>query len=70
MVVTTSSQLFQHPLQYIEETTLGEGVTPTSGSTTATPPVQTLSLNIDGQFIDISQVGNEDMASIIQGLQK
>lgn len=63
----TSAHQFAGPVQYIEETT--EGITPTTGSTTALS-VKSVSIKKDGQFVDIDQVGTEDLLDIIQGMKK
>jgi len=64
---STTAQLLSGPVQYIEETT--EGTTPTSGSTTSISAT-TVSIKKDGQFVDISQLGPEDLIAIIQGASK
>jgi hypothetical protein len=65
---STTTQLFVKPLQFLEETT--EGQTNSSGSQTfaAVGASSTLSIDIDGQFVDISQIGPEDLHSITQGM--
>jgi len=68
MVVTTTAQLFLKPLQFVAETT--EGTTPTSSPAfTVCPPVKSLSIKKDGGYVDVAQVGPEDLAGLIQGLQ-
>lgn len=64
---TTTAQLVKKMPQYIEEVT--EGTTPTSPTFTSWGATESISLNIDGQFVDIDQL-QEDLISIIQGLQK
>jgi tail tube protein len=66
MVVTSTSQLFVKPLQYIEETT--EGNTPGSGSSTAVGAATNLDVNMNGNYIEVGQVGPEDLHSLVQGL--
>ena len=68
MAITTTSQLFKKPLQYVVETT--EGVTPTSSPTfIVCPPVKSLSIKRDGGYVDVAQVGPEDLAKLTQGQQ-
>lgn len=64
---TTSAHQFAGPVQYIAETT--EGTTPTTGSTTALS-CKMLSIKKDGQFVDVGQLGTEDLLAIIQGAKK
>jgi hypothetical protein len=66
MVTTTTPQLFVKTPQYIEEVT--EGTTPATPAFASCGPVKTLSLMIDGKWVDVSQIGSEDLISIIQGL--
>lgn len=67
MVKTTTGQLIIKMPQYIEEVT--EGTTPTSPTFTSWGATESISLNIDGQFVDIDQL-QEDLIAIMQGLQK
>lgn len=68
MAKTTSGQLIKYPLQYVEEST--EGTTPTASPTFITAGfVESLSIKINGNFIDISQLATEDLLAIIQGNQ-
>jgi len=68
MPITTTAQLFKKPLQFVAETT--EGTTPTaSPAFTICPPVKSLSIKKDGGYVDVAQVGPEDLAKIVQGLQ-
>lgn len=68
MVVTTSSQLFVKTPQYVEETT--EGTTPTASPTfTSCGPVDSLSIKIDGKYVDVAQLGPEDLEALVQGNQ-
>lgn len=62
---STAVQLFSHPIQFLEETT--EGTTPATGAWTAVGASSTLSIDIDGQHVDISQIGPEDIHSIASG---
>lgn len=64
---TTTPQLVKKMPQYAEEVT--EGVTPATPTFTSWGPTESISLNVDGQFIDIDQL-QEDLVAIIQGLQK
>lgn len=64
---TTTAQLFVNQPQYIAETT--EGTLPTSPTFTSWGAVESLSINIDGQFVDID-VLQEDLIAILQGMQK
>lgn len=64
----TAAQLIVKPLQYVEEST--EGTTPTaSPSFAAAGFVESLSIKINGNFLDIGQIGAEDLVAIIQGNQ-
>lgn len=64
---TSTAQLVVKTPQYIEEAT--EGVTPTLTPTfVSCGPVKSLSILIDGKWIDVSQIGPEDLIAIIQGL--
>lgn len=66
---TTSAQLFVKVPQYVEETT--EGTTPTASPTfTACGPSSSLSVKIDGGFVEVGQLGAEDLIALVQGLQK
>lgn len=62
----TTAQLFVKPLQYIEET--NEGTVPTSGSTTAIGAATSLDVTMNGNYIQIGQVGPEDLHSLAQGV--
>ena len=68
MVSTTSSVLFvKHP-QWVAEAT--EGTTPTSSpSFTSLGAVKTMSIKINGNFVDVAQLGAEDLITIVQGQQ-
>lgn len=68
MVSTTSSVLFvKHP-QWVAETT--EGTTPTaSPSFTSLGAVKSASIKINGNFVDVAQLGAEDLITIVQGQQ-
>ena len=68
MVVTTSSVLFvKHP-QWVAETT--EGTTPTaSPSFTSLGAVKSAAIKINGNFVDVAQLGAEDLITIVQGQQ-
>jgi hypothetical protein len=69
MVVTSSSTLFvKHP-QWVVETT--EGTTPTSSpSFTSLGAVKSASIKINGSFVDVAQLGAEDLITIVQGQQE
>ncbi len=69
MVVTTSANLFvKHP-QWVAETT--EGTTPTaSPSFTSLGAVKTASIKFNGNYVDVAQLGSEDLITIIQGQQE
>ena len=69
MVSTASSVLFvKHP-QWVAETT--EGTTPTaSPSFTSLGVVKTASIKINGNFVDVAQLGAEDLITIVQGQQE
>jgi hypothetical protein len=69
MVSTTSSVLFvKHP-QWVAEAT--EGTTPTSSpSFTSLGAVKTASIKINGNFVDVAQLGSEDLITIVQGQQE
>ena len=68
MVVTTSSVLFvKHP-QWVAEAT--EGTTPTaSPSFTSLGAVKSASIKIGGNFVDVAQLGAEDLITMVQGQQ-
>ena len=69
MVVTTTAQLLVRPPQYVEETT--EGTTPTASPTFVICGVpKSLSFKINGNFFDISQLGDEDLVTQLQGQQE
>ena len=66
MAITTTSQLWKKPLQFVVETT--EGTTPTASPVfTVCPPVKSFSVKKDGGYVDVSQVGPEDLAKLVQG---
>jgi len=68
MAKTTTPQIFNHPLQWVAEAT--EGTTPTASPTfVIMPPVKSLSIKKDGGYVEVSQVGSEDLAGLIQGQQ-
>jgi hypothetical protein len=69
MAKTTTAKLFvKHP-QWVAEST--EGTTPTaSPSFTSLGVVKSVGIKVNGQFIDVAQVGSEDLIAIIQGLQE
>ena len=69
MAKTTTASLFvKHP-QWVVETT--EGTTPTaSPSFTSLGVVKSVGIKVGGGFIDIAQVGSEDLIAILQGLQE
>ena len=68
MVVTTSATLFvKHP-QWVAEAT--EGTTPTaSPSFTSLGAVKSASIKIGGNFVDVAQLGAEDLITMVQGQQ-
>ena len=68
MVSTTSSTLFvKHP-QWVAEAT--EGTIPTaSPSFTSLGAVKSASIKINGNFVDVAQLGAEDLITIVQGQQ-
>lgn len=64
---TTTGVLFVKTPQYVVEAT--EGTTPTaSPSFTAFGAVDSLSLKVNNNFVDVSQLGAEDLITIIQGM--
>ena len=69
MVSTTSSVLFvKHP-QWVAEST--EGTTPTaSPSFTSLGAVKSAAIKINGNFVDVAQLGAEDLITIVQGQQE
>ena len=69
MVSTTSPVLFvKHP-QWVAEST--EGTTPTaSPSFTSLGAVKTMGIKINGNFVDVAQLGAEDLITIVQGQQE
>lgn len=68
MVLTTTPNLFvKHP-QWVAEST--EGTTPTaSPSFTSLGAVKSMSIKINGNFVDVAQLGAEDLITIVQGQQ-
>jgi hypothetical protein len=69
MAKTTTAKLFVNPPQWVVEST--EGTTPTaSPSFTSLGICKSASIKINGQFIDVAQIGSEDLITIIQGLQE
>ena len=68
MVVTASPVLFvKHP-QWVAEAT--EGTTPTaSPSFTSLGAVKSAAIKINGNFVDVAQLGAEDLITIVQGQQ-
>src|SRR3990167_6188980 len=68
MVVTASSVLFvKHP-QWVAEST--EGTTPTaSPSFTSLGAVKSMAIKINGNFVDVAQLGSEDLITTVQGQQ-
>ena len=67
MAITTTVQLLKKPLQFLAETT--EGTTPGAGTATVCPPVKSISIKKDGNYVDVAQVGPEDLAKLVQGEQ-
>lgn len=68
MAESTVSELFVNTPQYVEEST--QGTTPTaSPSFTTCGPVNSLSLKTDHGFVDVSQIGDEDLIAINGGLK-
>lgn len=67
MAITTTAQLLSHPYQFLVETT--EGTTPGAGSFTVAPPCKSISVKKDGGYVDVAQIGPEDLAKLVQGLQ-
>lgn len=69
MVSTTTANLFvKHP-QWVAEST--EGTTPTaSPSFTSLGAVKTMAIKINGNFVDVAQIGAEDLITIVQGQQE
>lgn len=63
--VATTARLVKKPLQWIAETV--EGTFPTSGTLT-TVPFSNLEFTIDGQHVDVAQVGPEDFLTSIKGV--
>ena len=68
MVVTSSPILFvKHP-QWVAEST--EGTTPTaSPSFTSLGAVKSAAIKINGNLVDVAQLGAEDLITIVQGQQ-
>ena len=68
MVSTSSPVLFvKHP-QWVAEAT--EGTTPTaSPSFTSLGAVKSAAIKINGNFVDVAQLGAEDLITIVQGQQ-
>ena len=68
MVVTTSSVLFAKHPQWVAEAT--EGTTPTASPTfTSLGAVKSAAIKIGGNFVDVAQLGAEDLVTIVQGQQ-
>lgn len=63
---TTTAQLVSHPLQFIVETTEG---TQATGTATVVGIVDSLGIKKDGAYIEVGQLGPEDLASLIKGLE-
>lgn len=59
-----TAKKIKHPFQTLVETT--EGEFPTSGNFTAFP-VATIELDVDGQYVDVGQIGPEDLLALIKG---
>jgi len=69
MAITTTPQLIVRPPQYVEEST--EGTTPTSSpSFTICGVPKSLSFKINGNFFDVTQLGDEDLVTHAQGQQE
>jgi len=67
MVVTSSPTLFvKHP-QWVAEAT--EGTIPTTATMTSLGAVKSASIKIGGNFVDVAQLGSEDLITILQGQQ-
>lgn len=65
---TTAALISKHPQWVVEAT---EGTTPTaSPSFTSLGVVKSIAVKINGNFVDIAQVGSEDLITIIQGMQE
>jgi hypothetical protein len=60
----STKRSIKHPFQTFVETT--DGTFPGSGTGTAFP-FATLEFEIDGQYIDVGQVGPEDLLALIRG---
>ena len=68
MTVTSSGQIFVDLPQWVAEAT--EGTTPTASPAFAScGAVQSFGFNIDGNYVDISVLGIEDLISVMQGQQ-
>ena len=69
MATTATPALFvKHP-QWVAEAT--EGTTPTSSPTfTSLGAVKSASIKINGNFVDVAQLGSEDLITIVQGQQE
>lgn len=66
MPTTTTAQLIVKVPQYVEEST--EGTTPTASPTFAACGASaSLSLKKDNQYIDVAQIGPEDLLSLVKG---
>jgi hypothetical protein len=63
---TTTAQLLARPIQYLVESTEGEQPT---GSAVVLGAVEALSINKDGRYIEVGQLGPEDLISLIKGLE-
>lgn len=66
MATTTTPQLWSHPFQFVVETT--EGTIPAATATVG-PPVKSLSIKKDGNWVDVGQCGPEDVIKLVQGQQ-
>lgn len=62
---TSSVQLFTGPIQSLVEVT--EGVVPGAGTAVAMAVIKTMSIKKDGKFVDINQIGPEDLIAIVRG---
>lgn len=67
MAKTTTFKLLSHPYQIAAEVTEG---TPPSNATFTAIPIKSLGIKKDSEYVDVSQLGPEDLIALIQGLKK
>ena len=64
---TTNAQEVVEPYQYQIE--VQQGLPPTGGTYVLLPPVESLGIKTEGGIVDVSQIGPEDLLSLIDDLE-